>query len=101
MGDFVLSCGEIPALMIIDSIVRLLPGVLNNINSSKTDTFSSELLDAPYYTQPRKINGMQVPEVLLSGNHSKIIDWKKEQQIEITKSRRPDIWKKYLNKKSE
>lgn len=101
MGDFVLSCGEIPALMIIDSIVRLLPGVLNNINSSKTDTFSSELLDAPYYTQPREINGMQVPDVLLSGNHSKITDWKKEQQIEITKSRRPDIWKKYLNNKSE
>ena len=101
MGDFVLSCGEIPALMIIDSIVRLLPGVLNNINSSKTDTFSSELLDGPYYTQPREINGMQVPDILLSGNHSKITDWKKEQQIEITKSRRPDIWKKYLNNKSE
>tara|TARA_B100001769_G_scaffold256696_1_gene234215 strand:- start:330 stop:1043 length:714 start_codon:yes stop_codon:yes gene_type:complete len=101
VGDFVLSCGEIPALMIIDSIVRLLPGVLNDINSSKTDTFSSELLDSPYYTQPREISGMNVPEVLLSGNHEKIKSWKKKVQIEITKSKRPDIWKKYLNNKSE
>ncbi len=101
MGDFVLSCGEIPALMIVDSIVRLLPGVLNDINSSKTDTFSSGLLDSPHYTQPREIAGMNVPEVLLSGNHERIRNWKKKVQIETTKFKRPDIWKKYLNNKSE
>ena len=101
IGDFVLSCGEIPALMIVDSIVRLLPGVLNDINSSKTDTFSSGLLDSPHYTQPREIAGMNVPEVLLSGNHERIRNWKKKVQIETTKFKRPDIWKKYLNNKSE
>ena len=101
MGDFVLSCGEIPALMIVDSIVRLLPGVLNDINSSKTDTFSSGLLDSPHYTQPREIAGMNVPEVLLSGNHERIRNWKKKVQIETTKFKRPDIWKKYINNKSE
>ena len=101
VGDFVLSCGEIPAMMIVDSIVRLLPGVLNDINSSKTDTFSSKLLDSPHYTQPREINGLQVPEILLSGNHAKIRSWKKKVQLETTKLKRPDIWKKYLNNKSE
>ena len=97
IGDFVMSCGEIPAMMIIDSIVRLQPGVLNDIESSKTDTFSSELLDTPFYTQPREIKGMQVPDVLLSGNHGLIDSWKEKQRIEITKLKRPDIWKKYNN----
>jgi tRNA (guanine37-N1)-methyltransferase len=101
MGDFVLSCGELPALMIVDSIVRLLPGVLNDINSSRTDTFSSDLLDSPHYTQPREIRNMHVPDVLLSGNHKKIKNWKKDIQIETTKIKRPDIWKKYINNKSE
>ena len=72
IGDFVMSCGEIPAMMMIDSIVRLQPGVLNDSESSKTDTFSSELLDTPFYTQPREIKGMRVPKVLLSGNHGLI-----------------------------
>ena len=97
IGDFVMSCGEIPAMMMIDSIVRLQPGVLNDSESSKTDTFSSELLDTPFYTQPREINGMRVPEVLLSGNHGLIKSWKENQRIEVTKLKRPDIWKKYNN----
>ncbi len=97
VGDFIMTCGEIPAMMIIDSIVRLQPGVLNDIESSKTDTFSSELLDTPFYTQPREIKGMQVPDVLLSGNHGLIDSWKEKQRIEITKLKRPDIWKKYNN----
>ena len=97
VGDFIMTCGEIPAMMIIDSIVRLQPGVLNDIESSKTDTFSSELLDTPFYTQPREIKGMQVPDVLLSGNHALIDSWKEKQRIEITKLKRPDIWKKYNN----
>ena len=97
IGDFVMSCGEIPAMMMIDSIVRLQPGVLNDSESSKTDTFSSELLDTPFYTQPREINGMRVPKVLLSGNHGLIKSWKENQRIEVTKLKRPDIWKKYNN----
>ena len=97
IGDFVMSCGEIPAMMMIDSIVRLQPGVLNDIESSKTDTFSSELLDTPFYTQPREIKGMRVPKVLLSGNHGLIKSWKENQRIEVTKLKRPDIWKKYNN----
>ena len=97
VGDFIMTCGEIPAMMIIDSIVRLQPGVLNDIESSKTDTFSSELLDTPFYTQPREIKGMQVPDVLLSGNHGLIDSWKEKQRIEVTKLKRPDIWKKYNN----
>ncbi len=97
IGDFVMSCGEIPAMMMIDSIVRLQPGVLNDSDSSKTDTFSSELLDTPFYTQPREINGMRVPKVLLSGNHGLIKSWKENQRIEVTKLKRPDIWKKYNN----
>tara|TARA_B100000212_G_scaffold140618_1_gene105949 strand:- start:3466 stop:4176 length:711 start_codon:yes stop_codon:yes gene_type:complete len=97
IGDFVMSCGEIPAMMMIDSIVRLQPGVLNDSESSKTDTFSSELLDTPFYTQPREIKGMQVPKVLLSGNHGLIKSWKENQRIEVTKLKRPDIWKKYNN----
>ncbi|MBO02605.1 MAG: tRNA (guanosine(37)-N1)-methyltransferase TrmD [Candidatus Marinimicrobia bacterium] len=97
IGDFVMSCGEIPAMMMIDSIVRLQPGVLNDSESSKTDTFSSELLDTPFYTQPREIKGMRVPKVLLSGNHGLIKSWKENQRIEVTKLKRPDIWKKYNN----
>ena len=97
IGDFVMSCGEIPAMMMIDSIVRLQPGVLNDSESSKTDTCSSELLDTPFYTQPREIMGMRVPKVLLSGNHGLIDSWKEKQRIEITKLKRPDIWKKYNN----
>ena len=97
IGDFIMSCGEIPAMMMIDSIVRLQPGVLNDSESSKTDTFSSELLDTPFYTQPREIKGMRVPKVLLSGNHGLIKSWKENQRIEVTKLKRPDIWKKYNN----
>ena len=97
IGDFVMSCGEIPAMMMIDSIVRLQPGVLNDSESSKTETFSSELLDTPFYTQPREIKGMRVPKVLLSGNHGLIKSWKENQRIEVTKLKRPDIWKKYNN----
>ena len=71
IGDFVVTSGELPALIVIDSVVRLIPGVLNKIESALSDTFASDLLDAPYYTQPREIDGMKVPEVLISGHHEK------------------------------
>ncbi|MBT3663401.1 MAG: tRNA (guanosine(37)-N1)-methyltransferase TrmD [Candidatus Marinimicrobia bacterium] len=96
IGDFVVTSGEIPGMILIDSIVRLIPGVLNKIDSAMSDTFSGDLLDAPHYTQPREIDGMAVPDVLISGHHKKIEEWRKARQEERTKERRPDIWKHYL-----
>ncbi len=96
IGDFVVTSGEIPGMILIDSIVRLIPGVLNKIDSAMSDTFSGDLLDAPHYTQPRKIDGMAVPDVLISGHHKKIEEWRKARQEERTKEKRPEIWKHYL-----
>ena len=99
IGDFVVSSGEIPALIMVDSIVRLIPGVLNKMESALSDTFAADLLDAPHYTQPREIDGMAVPEVLFSGHHQKIEDWRKAYREKRTKENRPDIWQNYLKLK--
>ena len=99
IGDFVVTSGEIPGLILVDSIVRLIPGVLNKIDSAMSDTFAADLLDAPHYTQPREIDGMAVPEVLFSGHHKKIKEWRKVRQEERTKENRTDIWKNYLELK--
>ena len=96
IGDFVVTNGEIPAMIIIDSVVRLIPGVINNIESALTDSFAKDLLDSPYYTQPRDIEGLPVPEVLLSGNHEEIDKWKQDFRVKRTKEKRPDIWKSYI-----
>lgn len=96
VGDYVLSGGEIPALLMIDGIVRLIPGVINDLESAQTDSFQNSLLDCPYYTRPENFKGMQVPDVLLSGNHQKIAQWRNEQKIERTRKRRPDLYQKYL-----
>lgn len=96
IGDFVVTAGELPAMIMIDSIVRLIPGVLNKYESAMSDTFAADLLDAPYYTRPREIGGMKVPDVLLEGHHKKIDEWRKAERIKRTKENRPDIWKKYL-----
>lgn len=98
IGDFVVTAGELPAMMMVDSIVRLIPGVLNKYESAMSDTFASDLLDAPYYTRPREIGGMKVPEVLFEGHHKKIDEWRKDERIKRTKEKRPDIWNKYLEK---
>jgi tRNA (guanine37-N1)-methyltransferase len=98
IGDFVLSGGEIPALIMIDAIVRLIPGAISDIESAKTDSFQGDLLDSPYYTRPENFEGYDVPEVLLSGNHQKIEAWRLNQKIERTKRLRPDLYKKYLAK---
>lgn len=98
VGDFVLSGGEIPALMMIDAIVRMVPGAISDIESAKTDSFQGDLLDSPYYTRPENFEGYEVPEVLLSGNHQKIEKWRLSQKIERTKSLRPDLYRKYLAK---
>jgi tRNA (guanine37-N1)-methyltransferase len=96
IGDYVLSGGEIPALLMIDAVVRLIPGVLGDIESARTDSFQNDLLDCPYYTKPETFEGLSVPEVLLSGHHEKIEAWRQDQKIERTRERRPDLYKKYL-----
>ena len=99
VGDFVLSGGEIGALVIIDSIVRLIPGVLGNSNSLKDETFERNLLEYPQYTKPQKWEKKDVPEVLLTGDHAKIKDWRLAQSEDITRRRRPDLWSKYKKSK--
>jgi len=96
VGDFILSGGELPALLIIDAVVRLIPGVIGDIESAKTDSFQNYLLDCPYYTRPEEFRGMKVPEVLLSGNHQKIAEWRLKQKMERTRQRRPDLFEKFL-----
>ena len=91
IGDYVLSGGEIPALVIIDSIVRLLEGAINDPESAETDSFSHPLLDVPHYTRPASFRGMEVPEILLSGDHEKIRRWKDEMRLRRTKERRSDL----------
>lgn len=95
VGDFILSGGEIPALLIIDGVVRLLPGVINDLESARTDSFQDGLLDCPYYTRPEVYRDMRVPEVLLSGNHARIAEWKMEQKLARTRERRPDLLERY------
>jgi len=98
IGDFILSGGEIPAVIIVDALVRLLPGVLSDIDSAMTDSFSDYLLDCDYYTRPEKFKGHAVPEVLLSGDHKKIENWRLAQREDITRKQRPDLYKKYKKK---
>lgn len=92
IGDYVLSGGEIPAAALVDAVVRLLPGVIGDADSADTDSFEDGLLDAPYFTKPEEIEGLRVPEVLLSGHHEKIRRWRAEQRIERTKMKRADLW---------
>ena len=91
MGDYILTGGELPALIILDSIVRLIPGVLGDTEAAMTDSFMNGLLEEPQYTRPANYNGLKVPDILLSGNHQEIAKWKQEQQIEKTKKLRPDL----------
>jgi tRNA (guanine37-N1)-methyltransferase len=95
IGDFVISGGELAAAVIIDSIVRLIPGVLTDIESALTDSFQDNLLSPPVYTRPSEYNGWQVPEVLLSGHEEKIREWRFEQSLKKTEMRRPDLLKNF------
>ena len=98
MGDYVLSGGEIAAMSLIDSCVRLLPNVLGSPKSLESETFENNLLEYPQYTKPRSWLGIKVPEVLLSGDHEKIKKWKTKESIKITKIKRPDLFKKVVKK---
>ena len=97
IGDFIISNGELSTMIIFDSIVRLVPGVLNDINSALTDSFVDDLLDAPYFTRPSEIDGLRVPDVLLSGDHKAIEKWRDDKKLELTKERRPDLLEKNKN----
>ena len=91
IGDYVLTGGEIPAMVIIDGVIRLLPGVVGKEESLKSESFENNLLDYPQYTRPPVFKGMAVPKILLSGNHKDIKKWRKEKSLEITRIRRPDL----------
>lgn len=93
IGDYVLSGGELPAMVFIDCLVRLIPGVVSDKESINNESFENSLLDFPHYTRPEDFRGLKVPEVLLSGNHSQIKQWRKAKALEITKKRRPDLLK--------
>ena len=101
IGDFILSGGETASFAFVDAVIRLLPGVLGNDNSAQEESFENNLLEHPQYTKPKNWEGKSPPEVLLSGDHAKIKDWRLSQSEAITRRQRPDIWKKYLNKKNE
>ena len=92
IGDYVLTNGAIAAVVLVDAIVRLVPGVLGHEQSAAEDSFSGGLLEAPHYTRPAEFRGWKVPEVLLSGNHAQIAAWRKEQALKRTRQNRPDLW---------
>ena len=95
LGDFVLTGGEIPALALINGIVRLMPGTIGKEESHQFDSFEDGLLDFPHYTRPAEYQGLDVPEVLRSGNHAAIAAWRRQQQINRTRDRRPDLYEKW------
>ena len=96
IGDVVLSGGELPAIMTMDAVVRLLPGVMGNAEAHQNDSFENGLLEHALYTQPREWQGMQVPEILTSGDHGKIAQWRQTESEAITQARRPDLWAEYI-----
>jgi tRNA (guanine37-N1)-methyltransferase len=98
LGDFILSGGEPAAIAMIDACVRLLPGIMGSQASSEEESFERGLLEYPHYTRPQEWRGKTVPEVLLSGHHKKIKEWRKSQSEEMTKERRPDLWDRYVKK---
>lgn len=99
IGDYVLTGGEIPAMVVIDSLARFVKGVLSNEESTDEESFRNNLLEYPQYTRPYEYEGLKVPDILISGDHKKVSNWKLEQSIEITKKNRPDLYGKYLKDK--
>ncbi|MBT8418353.1 MAG: tRNA (guanosine(37)-N1)-methyltransferase TrmD [Silicimonas sp.] len=101
LGDFVMTGGEIAAEAVIDATVRLLPGILGNAASTEEESFSEGLLEHPQYTRPAEWEGRTIPEVLTSGDHGKVAEWRREQAERITRERRPDLWERKLTNKAE
>jgi tRNA (guanine37-N1)-methyltransferase len=100
IGDYVLFGGEIPTLVVMDVCLRLIPGIMNNSESVTHESFSIDLLEYPQYTRPAIWKGENVPSVLLSGNHQDIARWRKDRSEQITKDKRPDLWKKYVDREN-
>ncbi len=100
IGDYILSGGELAAMIVVDAVVRLLPGALGAEDGAADESFADGLLEYPQYTRPREFRGMGVPEILLSGNHAEIARWRLEQRKERTRLRRPDLWHRFLAKDS-
>lgn len=96
IGDYVLTGGELAAMVLIDVVARMLPDVIGNAQSVVSDSFYGQLLDYPHYTRPQKFRGMKVPDILLSGNHKKIQEWRQQEALKRTRQRRPDLLKKCL-----
>jgi tRNA (guanine37-N1)-methyltransferase len=101
IGDYVLTGGELPAMVVMDSVIRLLPGVLGNETSAITDSFSTGLLEHPHYTRPDNFRGWQVPEVLLSGHHGRIAEWRRRESLRRTWQRRPELLENLTLSKQE
>ncbi|MEA5463041.1 tRNA (guanosine(37)-N1)-methyltransferase TrmD [Leptothoe sp. PORK10 BA2] len=101
LGDFVLTCGEIPALALLNGVMRLLPGTVAKRDSLHYDSFEAGLLDYPHYTRPAEFRGWAVPDVLRSGNHAAIDQWRRQQQIERTRERRPDLYERWQQQEWE
>ena len=101
IGDYVLTGGELPAMVMIDAISRMVPGVLSNEESGVSESFGDGLLEYPQYSRPEEWRGRRVPEILLSGHHANVDRWRHEQSLERTRERRPDLYEAYLNRKNE
>ncbi|MFB3785101.1 MAG: tRNA (guanosine(37)-N1)-methyltransferase TrmD [bacterium] len=95
IGDYILTGGELASMVIVDSVVRLIPGVVNSMDSVEEDSYTSGLLDCPRYTRPRDVRGLRVPEVLLNGNHAEIAKWRLAQAEKRTRERRPELYRRY------
>ncbi|MCA1796399.1 MAG: tRNA (guanosine(37)-N1)-methyltransferase TrmD [Geobacteraceae bacterium] len=101
IGDYVLTGGELPAMVIMDAVARLVPGVLGNEGSARQDSHSDGLLEFPHYTRPAEFRNEKVPDILLSGNHARIEEWRRKEQLKRTEERRPDLWQRYTQHKSD
>ena len=101
IGDFILTGGELGAMVLLDTVVRLLPGTLGNSKSALTESFTNGLLEAPQFTKPIDWNGLRVPEILRTGDHQKILDWRTKTSEKVTKTNRPDLFIKYVEKKKK
>ncbi len=100
IGDYVLAGGELAAMVLLEAVVRLLPGVMGNAAGARADSFGEALLEHPHYTRPRSWQGRDVPEVLLSGDHAAVDRWRREQAEAVTRQRRPDLWRRYLGQEA-
>jgi len=101
VGDYVLSGGELAAMVVVDAVVRLLPGVLGHEQGAADESFADGLLEHPQYTRPREYRGLTVPDVLLSGDHARVDRWREEQRIARTRDRRPDLWTEYERRRTQ